>query len=73
MDNAKFYSEIADGPSQGAAYWVHTDDNVRLRVGIYRADKDRKGTIFYSLDALVTSKDTGGLPRISTKTDLRRL
>ncbi len=45
MDKAKFYSEIADGPSRGAAYWVYTDDNVRVRVGTYGAAKDRKGTI----------------------------
>jgi lysophospholipase len=49
MEQAKLYSEIADGPSQGAAYWVQTDDNVRVRVGTYGSSKDRKGTILLFL------------------------
>ena len=51
MEQAKLYSEIADGPSQGAAYWVQTDDNVRVRVGTYGSSKDRKGTILGSVPA----------------------
>jgi lysophospholipase len=49
MEDADFYSEIADGPLHGAAYWVKTDDNVRLRVGTYGSTKDRKGTILLFL------------------------
>jgi len=49
MENAKFYAEIADGPSDGAAYWVHTDDNVRVRVGTYGTDKGHKGTVLLFL------------------------
>ncbi len=49
MENAKFYAEIADGPSQGAAYWVRTDDSVRLRIGTYGADNGQKGTILLFL------------------------
>lgn len=49
MEQATFYSEISDGPSSGAAYWVHTDDNVRLRVGAWGAGEDRKGTVLLLL------------------------
>ena len=49
MEDADFYSEIADGPPHGAAYWMKTDDNVRLRVGTYGSTKDRKGTILVFL------------------------
>lgn len=49
MEQAKFFEEIADGPAQGAAYWMHTDDNVRVRVGTYGGKIDRKGTILLFL------------------------
>ena len=49
MEEAQFYSDIADGPSQGAAYWVHTEDGVRVRIGAYGSGKAHKGTILLFL------------------------
>ena len=49
MEEAKFYIEIAEGPSSAGAYWTHTEDNVRLRVGAYHAEGNIKGTILLML------------------------
>ncbi|MEO1016921.1 MAG: alpha/beta hydrolase, partial [Pseudomonadota bacterium] len=49
MEEAKFYKEIAEGPSSAGAYWTQADDNVRLRVGAYHADGGSKGTILLML------------------------
>jgi lysophospholipase len=49
MENAKFYAEIADGPPQGAAYWMRTDDNVRVRIGTYGTNNGQHGTILLFL------------------------
>ncbi|MEO1222097.1 MAG: alpha/beta hydrolase [Pseudomonadota bacterium] len=51
MEEAKFYEELAEGPPLATAYWSHTDDDVRIRVGVYQADagKDAKGTILLML------------------------
>lgn len=49
MEEAKFYEDIAEGPSSAGAYWIQTDDNVRLRVGAYHAEDACKGTIFLML------------------------
>ena len=32
---APFYTDVADGPPDATAFWVTTDDNVRLRMGIW--------------------------------------
>ena len=34
MKKAKFYSEIADGPESVSAYWLQTEDNVRVRLSV---------------------------------------
>lgn len=50
MEQAKFYSDMADGPADGTAYWVKADDDVRLRLSTYgTAPKGRKGTILLFL------------------------
>ena len=49
MEQAKYYSDIADGPETANAYWMTTDDNVRVRVGIYATNTDAKGTILLML------------------------
>lgn len=49
MEQAKFYSDIADGPDVANAYWIKTDDNVRVRVGAYAAEAPSKGTILLML------------------------
>lgn len=46
MEQATFYPELAEGPANGSAYWVHAKDGVRLRVGLWRAEQPRKGTVF---------------------------
>lgn len=46
MEKATFYPEVADGPANGSAYWIHADDGVRLRVAMWQPEAARKGTVF---------------------------
>lgn len=46
LDEAVLYSEAAEGPEKGRAYWVYADDGTRLRVGHWEAEKCEKGTVF---------------------------
>lgn len=41
---APFFSDIAHGPATGAAHWVHTSDNIRIRVGHWPVARAR-GTV----------------------------
>ncbi|WP_322895127.1 MULTISPECIES: alpha/beta hydrolase [unclassified Yoonia] len=41
---APFYDDIADGPANGAAHWITTSDNRRIRVGLWPAEQ-AKGTV----------------------------
>ena len=45
MDVAPLYTEIAEGPASGAAYWIHADDKVRLRVCLWKSKSADKGTV----------------------------
>lgn len=45
MEIAPFYSEIADAPENGTAYWIHADDGVRLRVAMWKAEEPSKGSV----------------------------
>ena len=38
MESAPFFSTIADGPEDGAAWWLNTEDGVRIRVGLWNRD-----------------------------------
>lgn len=40
MDKAPFFDEIAQGPANGQALWVHASDGTRLRLGLWPAAKD---------------------------------
>ncbi|WP_164661072.1 alpha/beta hydrolase [Tropicibacter sp. Alg240-R139] len=42
---APFFADVAGGPAGGAAWWVQTSDNVRIRVGVWRAEGTVKGTV----------------------------
>ena len=44
MENAPLFSEIADGPDGGEAWWLKTDDGVRIRVSAWARDAG-KGTV----------------------------
>lgn len=44
MHPAPFYHDVAEGPENGTAHWLTTADNVRIRMGHWRAEKE-KGTI----------------------------
>lgn len=46
MEKAVYYSEAAEGPENGSAYWIHAKDNVRLRVGQWKTSQACKGTVF---------------------------
>lgn len=43
-DPAPFYADVAEGPEGGAAVWLRTADNVRIRVAAWTKPKDR-GTV----------------------------
>lgn len=45
MDEAPFNSDIAESPTDGAAYWIHADDKVRLRVGLWKTKNASNGTV----------------------------
>lgn len=49
MEEARFYDDIAEGPPSAKAYWMQTDDNIRVRIGVYHADAETKGTILLML------------------------
>ena len=46
MEEAPFFTAVAEGPSNVTAYWVHTDDKVRLRVAHWPYEGAIKGTVF---------------------------
>lgn len=49
MDQAPFYAAEAEGPDGGAAYWLKTEDGLRIRVGVWAqggADGGANGTVF---------------------------
>jgi len=41
--DAPFFSEVAKGPSGGRAYWVNTEDDKKIRLGVW--ENGNKGTI----------------------------
>lgn len=43
MEKAPFFSNLADGPAGGDAYWLTADDGVRLRIGVW--PKGEMGTV----------------------------
>ena len=45
MDKAPFHSCVVEGPADGAAYWIHADDKVRLHVGHWKAENAKNGTV----------------------------
>lgn len=40
-----FHSKVAQGPGDGIALWVHTDDKVRLRTGLWHSENASRGTV----------------------------
>ncbi|MES0825289.1 alpha/beta hydrolase [Ruegeria sp. SCP11] len=42
---APFYEDVAGGPAGGAAHWLTTADNTRIRVGHWRAKSETNGTV----------------------------
>ena len=45
MEEAVLYREMAKGPPAGQAYWLRTDDGIRIRIGVWEAENVR-GTVF---------------------------
>ncbi|MFQ6550047.1 alpha/beta hydrolase [Aestuariibius sp. 2305UL40-4] len=43
MDRAPFFTEVSRGPEGGAAYWLTTEDGLKIRIGVW-APEDPKGT-----------------------------
>lgn len=46
MDDAPLFPQVAEGPGNVSAYWINTEDNVRLRVALWHAEGNPKGTVF---------------------------
>ena len=44
MQTAPLFSDVADGPDAGQAWWLTADDEVRLRVAVWARDAE-KGTV----------------------------
>ncbi|MDU8927505.1 alpha/beta hydrolase [Alisedimentitalea sp. MJ-SS2] len=44
METAPFFAAIADGPEDGAAWWLTAEDGVQIRVGLWNRDAT-KGTV----------------------------
>lgn len=42
---APLFSEMADGPEGGTAWWLHTEDGIRIRAGLWQPEAAR-GTVF---------------------------
>ena len=47
MERAPLNSEVAESDEVGAAYWINTDDNVRLRLGVWQDQRAIEGTILF--------------------------
>ena len=45
MQSAPFYSDVADGPEHGRAFWLRTTDGVRIRIGLWTPSGASKGTV----------------------------
>ncbi|MCA0928670.1 alpha/beta hydrolase [Ruegeria profundi] len=45
LSPAPFFADVAGGPAGGAAHWITTADNTRIRVGHWRADNETNGTV----------------------------
>ena len=45
MEPAPFYSDIAEGPEGGAAWWLTAADGLRLRIAVWNAAPAPKGTV----------------------------
>lgn len=45
MSKSIFHSKAAQGPGDGFAYWIHTDDMVRLRIGLWPSVQASNGTV----------------------------
>jgi lysophospholipase len=45
MEVATLYSGISAAPAHGKAYWIHTDDGVRVRVALWEPEEVSKGTV----------------------------
>ncbi|MCA0850981.1 alpha/beta fold hydrolase [Salipiger thiooxidans] len=43
--DAPFYAELAEGPEGARAYWIGTQDNLRVRVAHYPGPEDAQGTV----------------------------
>ena len=43
--DAPFYAELAEGPEGARAYWIGTQDNLRVRIAHYPGPDDAQGTV----------------------------
>lgn len=46
LREAPFSKDIAEGPKDVRSYWVHAEDNVRLRIAHWRQNQRANGTVF---------------------------
>ena len=47
MDQAPLHNDVALGPAHGKAFWIHTSDDVRLRIGLWQNERTFEGTVLF--------------------------
>jgi len=47
MDQAPLHHDISTAPSGGTGYWITTEDNLQLRIGVWELEAASRGTIFF--------------------------
>lgn len=68
MEQARYYDDIADGPATANAYWMETEDHVRVRVGISSTEIEAKGTIILMLGRFGYAERYGRVAKVFAKT-----
>ncbi|MFQ6553213.1 alpha/beta hydrolase [Aestuariibius insulae] len=45
MEQAPFHHDVSRGPEGGAAYWLRTEDDLRIRISVWTSPDTQKGTV----------------------------
>ncbi|RBO53345.1 alpha/beta hydrolase [Rhodovulum sp. BSW8] len=48
MDEAPLYADVAHGPEGGRAYWLRTEDGVRIRIGVWGREAPAGTVLLFS-------------------------
>lgn len=47
MEQAPLHHSISIAPDTGTAYWLNSEDGVRLRIGLWRPEQPSRGTVLF--------------------------